>query len=451
MKDVFGKLKFLALASLMLLSFMNAGAVPLFARQTGQACVSCHLGGMYPQLTAYGRFFKLTGYTLGTRPNLGNLEVQKDAPPISIWLQSGKQWYTNIPSGSGPAPSSSMNLQAVSLFAGGKIADNVGALLQWTGKSNGGGGFNSGVDMSEVRYAEHIARPDSDLIYGVYFNNIPSLSDVWNSTATWSGNFMGFFNSGLAPVQLPFLEKFGMGSAIGAGAYLYKDNTWYAEAAVYKSVTHGPFTTYFTGGAMGGTLIDPSPYYRFAFTKDFGPHSFELGLHGMVSYAHNGTASSGSMADWNGTINTYRDVGIDGQYQYNLDPHYFSAHVRYLHENASFATDQVGMMVSNASNVLNETYVDASYIYQAKYGAMLIYRSVVGTNDAMLYSANTLTGSPEWKSWTPEIFWMPWQNVRIGYQYIFYTEMAGTTGIIPGQSLSPHDFNTSMLYVSFLY
>ena len=40
-------------------------AVPAFARQTEQDCVACHVS--WPELTPYGRFFKLTGYTIGRR------------------------------------------------------------------------------------------------------------------------------------------------------------------------------------------------------------------------------------------------------------------------------------------------------------------------------------------------------------------------------------------------
>src|SRR5215475_15585036 len=40
-----------------------ASAVPSFARQTGQECPACHVS--WPELTPYGRFFKLTGYTIG--------------------------------------------------------------------------------------------------------------------------------------------------------------------------------------------------------------------------------------------------------------------------------------------------------------------------------------------------------------------------------------------------
>jgi cytochrome c peroxidase len=44
-----------------------ARAIPLFNRQTGQNCVACHAGGQFPELTPYGRLFKMTGYTLGQR------------------------------------------------------------------------------------------------------------------------------------------------------------------------------------------------------------------------------------------------------------------------------------------------------------------------------------------------------------------------------------------------
>src|SRR6202030_4015758 len=41
----------------------SAQAVPSYARQTGQECIACHVS--FPELTPYGRYFKLTGYTIG--------------------------------------------------------------------------------------------------------------------------------------------------------------------------------------------------------------------------------------------------------------------------------------------------------------------------------------------------------------------------------------------------
>ena len=47
-----------------------AHAVPAFADQTGQNCKSCHVGGFGPQLTAFGREFKLRGYTLRAKGSI---------------------------------------------------------------------------------------------------------------------------------------------------------------------------------------------------------------------------------------------------------------------------------------------------------------------------------------------------------------------------------------------
>jgi len=50
-----------------MLNPLLAHALPAYARQTGQNCIACHAGGQFPELTPYGRLFKLTGYTIGTR------------------------------------------------------------------------------------------------------------------------------------------------------------------------------------------------------------------------------------------------------------------------------------------------------------------------------------------------------------------------------------------------
>ena len=55
-----------------LLATDPAHAVPSFARQTGQPCASCHTA--FPELTPFGRRFKLAGYTLQG----GDCEVAAD-------------------------------------------------------------------------------------------------------------------------------------------------------------------------------------------------------------------------------------------------------------------------------------------------------------------------------------------------------------------------------------
>jgi len=54
-----------------------AAALPLYARQTGQPCATCHTA--FLELTPFGRRFKLGGYTLGGGDWNG--------PPFAVMLQ----------------------------------------------------------------------------------------------------------------------------------------------------------------------------------------------------------------------------------------------------------------------------------------------------------------------------------------------------------------------------
>ncbi len=460
---------------------LDASAIPVFARQTGFKCVACHVGGMYPQLTSLGRMFKLTGYTLGNANDIFNLTTNIDRPPVAIMVQTARQYYTNTknygtPSTpaaiNGNSPSSSMDAQVFSVFAGGHITDNFGAFLQFTaGKYSGeqtpSTGWGGSIDNSELRYADRIVGQDSDLIYGVYMNNRALMSDVWNNMGPWQSGWINYFNTMSAP-QAP--TTFLMGETpqhteVGVGAYLFKDKTWYAELAIHKSPTHGPFSLLTSGNppsntanGSNGTVIDPSPYLRLAYNKEWGPHSFELGLHSMTTYAHgiNQNTSAPQNSDYSSPVSTYRDVGLDAQYQYVLDPHYFAAHGRITHEsmnNNLSGPNYAGATPTNATDTLTETYADVTYIYKAKYGALLQYQGASGSSDVGLYGM-TPGGSPDWQAWTPHVFWAPVQNVRIGYMYTFYTKMGGVTGnqlTFNGASVSPHDFNTSMVYATLIY
>ncbi|MBT8561405.1 hypothetical protein G6717_02300 [Polynucleobacter paneuropaeus] len=73
------------------ISLNYAQALPLFSRQTGQNCVACHAGGQYPELTPYGRYFKITGYTIGQRTDV----------PVSVQFVGGAATSTNGNNGTG--------------------------------------------------------------------------------------------------------------------------------------------------------------------------------------------------------------------------------------------------------------------------------------------------------------------------------------------------------------
>jgi hypothetical protein len=100
-------------------------AVPSFARQTGQACTQCHVQAFGPNLTPYGREFKLNGYTTG-----GSLKI----PPFSAMIQ-GSFTHTNgdqEPPPEGFGSNNNLALDEAALSYAGRILPKLGALaLPW--------------------------------------------------------------------------------------------------------------------------------------------------------------------------------------------------------------------------------------------------------------------------------------------------------------------------------
>ena len=94
-----------------------ASAVPSFARQTGMPCSQCHTLSFGPALTAYGRQFKLNGYTFG----------EGEHPmPVAIMIQGGYS-HADQPLPAAPvahfANNDNISLDQVSLFVGTRISE----------------------------------------------------------------------------------------------------------------------------------------------------------------------------------------------------------------------------------------------------------------------------------------------------------------------------------------
>src|SRR5271154_825477 len=89
------------LAILAILSLLGqarpARAVPSFAAQTGQPCTACHIGGFGPQLTPFGRAFKIGGYT-----QTGGKGVLSQIPLAAAFLGSFTHTQSGQPGGAAP-------------------------------------------------------------------------------------------------------------------------------------------------------------------------------------------------------------------------------------------------------------------------------------------------------------------------------------------------------------
>ncbi|HET8874971.1 MAG TPA: cytochrome C [Casimicrobiaceae bacterium] len=436
-------------------AFANGAlAVPAFNRQTGQNCVACHAGGQFPELTAYGRLFKLTGYTLGSRD-----------VPLSLMAVAG---YTRTEHTAGQDPSNfpkngAPAFQGGSVFVAGKVTDNLGVFAQITydnyAQQNASGEFvgHSGSDNMDFRYADRLIDSRRDLIFGATVNNNPTVQDPWNSTPAWAYPYVQSSFQVSPSTNGPLLTGDLAQQAAGAGAYLFWNKTLYAELSLYR--TANGFWSFMSQGTQNDDqtkLKGANPYWRFALSHEWGAHSAMVGVFGLEARVYPDNE------DPTGDTSRYRDVGVDAQYQYLLDPHAITVTASYIHERTRWAPEIVAEgESSNASDTLYQLKVKGSYVYQARYGASLTYFRIGGSTDAALYGggvddsgmplgspvSGNLAGSPGTSGVVAEIFWTPVQWVRVGAQYWAYTRFNGASSNYDGFGRNARDNNTLFVYV----
>ena len=420
------------LATQSLLSPLVAHALPAFARQTGQNCVACHAGGQFPELTPYGRLFKLTGYTIGTR-----------GVPLSVMGVASLTKSSNSTSDPAFAKDGVALFQTGSVFLAGKVTDNVGLFAQATYNNYDSQNQDSGQwqgkwasDNFDLRYADRFIDPTRDLIVGLNLNNNPSIADPWNTAPAWMQYVPTRFGI-TGPDAAPIIAQLGQ-QAAGVGAYAFWNKTLYAEMSGYRTAD-GPFK-FLSAGVPTSNLTKLkgiNPYLRLALSHDWGSHNAMVGMFAMNAGIYPDNLNPV------GPTTRYRDRGIDAQYQYLLNPHIITAQLSYIRE--SIDNGDVTGLASNASNTLKQLKLKASYVYRAKYGASLGYFSTTGTSDTTLYP--DVATNPATRGWVPEVFWTPVQNIRIGAQYFAFNRFHGASTNYDGAGRNPKDNNTLFFYV----
>src|SRR5487761_2221054 len=136
---------------LLLFSVGDAYAVPSFARQTGLSCNVCHSNP--PQLTAFGRNFKLKGYVLADTSltdkvgNTKDLLLSKYIPLSVMVLLSNTSFQATQPA---TQNNSAGFPQQLSFFLAGGFASHFGGLAQLTYTHSDD---HFGMDNTDLRYA----------------------------------------------------------------------------------------------------------------------------------------------------------------------------------------------------------------------------------------------------------------------------------------------------------
>jgi hypothetical protein len=153
-----------------LIAVNGAHAVPSFARQTGLSCNVCHSNP--PELTAFGRAFKLHGYLLAkTSKNekVGNTKalLLSMKIPISVMMLLSNTAYQAT------QPASQNNSaefpQQLSIFLASAFARHFGGLAQvtYTHAQN-----HFGMDNTDLRYANEGKLLHKTFDYGITINTV---------------------------------------------------------------------------------------------------------------------------------------------------------------------------------------------------------------------------------------------------------------------------------------
>ncbi len=428
-----GLLGGLGAALLLMLSASPAQAVPSFARQTGLLCTACH--SEFPRLTPFGRYFKLTGYTLAG----GDSHL----PPLAVMGQAGfthtarDQAKEDLPPHY--QPNDNLSFNQVSFFYAGRLLgpyseaafgetvggalEHVGAFLQGTWD---GVGRQWSWDNMEVRAATTTKLAGQNVILGAYVNNNPTLQDVWSTSPAWS---FPFSQSGLAPTPSagPLIAGGVAQQSLGFGAYTMLANLLYLELGGYRTLPAN-LQSHLGVDPAGETQIDNlAPYWRVALEKLYGPHSLELGTYGLAAHTFPGR-------DHSQGHDALTDVAVDAQYQYLGEQHAATLALNWIHEGQQLHASQPLGLAQNASNKLWTASATGTYLFESTYGFDVQYFLSGGSRDPVLYGNRT--GEPGSEGWIFQLNYLPFSqkggpsfwpkmNLKLSLQYTLYQRFDG--------------------------
>jgi hypothetical protein len=407
----------------------HALAVPSFARQTGFPCSQCHTLSFGPVLTAYGREFKLNGYTFGTG---------EQPLPLAAMLQGGFS-RSEAAQPASPAPhfasNDNLSIDQVSLFLATRLGDHVGMFAQAT-YSGDARHFN--WDNTDIRYARPVSLLGNAAVIGVSVNNNPTVQDLWNSTPAWA---YPYISSPLVPQANagPVISGTLAQLVIGATAYALIDEHVYLEAGAYRGLSDRWLDNVGLYPANNAHVQGGAPYWRAAYQLTRDDHYFSFGTFGLDVTMQPDPASPAT--------NRYTDAALDASYQYTpKGPGAVIVNASLIHERQQLGAGFSSGAADNPTNHLDAIEIDASFIWRQTWSAGLGLFDVSGSSDPALYApaplSGSLAGSPDTRGATLQLEYVPfgkidswlrpWVNVRIGLQYTVYARFNGATANYDG-------------------
>ena len=418
-----------------------SAAVPSFASQTGMPCSQCHVVAFGVALTAYGRQFKLNGYTY----NQGEHPM-----PLAAMVQGGfTHTSADLPEPAAPhfATNDNLSLDQASVFLATRLFDHVGMFAQGT---YSGEDRHFSWDNLDVRWARPVQNfLGTDAVVGISVNNNPTVQDLWNSTPAWA---YPFITSGLAPgpSAAPVISGGLAQVALGATAYTMIHDHLYLEAGAYRGLSDhwlGNLGLYPDNNIH---MQGAAPYWRATYQFNQGDaHYFSFGTFGLSAKLQPDPTVD--------QTDHFTDIGFDGTYQYTpLDgPGTVNVNASVIHEQQHLDATFAAGGANNPTNHLTTFSADLTYAWRQTYAASAGVFNTTGSTDPTYNSFGT-SGTPDTRGYILMLEWVPfgkrdswlrpWINLRLGIQYTGYTRFDGGTSNYDGTGRSASDNNTLFLF-----
>lgn len=427
------------LAAVALFGSMNAQAVPSFARQTGLPCQSCHT--IFPELTNFGRLFKLNGYTLTgltqiqmpSSTSTGGLKIN-EIPPLSAMMQVG---FTHDGRTQPDTQNNAVEFpQQLSFFFAGEISPHIGSFVQITYSQPDD---HFGWDNTDIRYANHIKIGGKDTIYGIDLNNAPGVEDVWNSTPIWGFPYAAS-DTAAGPAAGTLIDGALAQDVAGVGVYTLWNQHLYMNIEAYRSAHIGEQAPSI---GSSNTIKGAAPYWRVAWQQYFGANYLETGVYGMYAELYPNGVS--------GLTDKYTDLALDAQFEHPFGSNVLSLHATYIHEHQNLGATFASGGSSNPSNTLRVFRTDGTFHWGNRWDISGGYFQTTGSADPVVYNTGdpvdgSINASPNSRGYIVELDFLPWQNTKFGIQYVGYTKFNGATNNYDGLGRDASDNNN--LYLS---
>jgi hypothetical protein len=403
-------------------------AIPAFARQVGMPCKACHFQH-FPKLNAFGRAFKLGGFTdIGSEEQIEDEDIH--IPVVLNAAYMNKIGY-NLTSANPTAypigqikvgtDRGALQLQEASLFVGGRVGEFAGSIVEL---GIGGAAATMGGQKLVFSYPVSFGRAGAT-IFNTGGLGVGYGLELFNTGVV--GNHRGFDNQHLyAPGLLGWSQGGGTASNGNAGAVTANAATgvgifagsdlFFAQVAAW-----GP-ANLAAGDINAGTSL--SIYYRLAFTPEVAGWQTMIGLYGTsgTTKLGVGAGANGATAPAVATATTdikTRFFGVDGQAQGEIAG--YSTEFTAAYANAG--TNSLGTAIDpynwgTAFHINGEVAITHGFGLRLGYASRNLRDRVTGGNTkAGDFTVTSIGGYYELA-----------QNVELAPEYSWYNGN-GTTGL----------------------